>query len=106
MIIESNWGCGESVVSGKVTPDHFETSKTGQYKVTSKKLGEKDIIIQGSGSGLLETNASVEQRTSFSLKDTELSDLCEIGGRIEEHYGRAQDIEWAIGKDGKVYVLQ
>ena len=23
MIIESNWGCGESVVSGKVTPDHF-----------------------------------------------------------------------------------
>ncbi|OAD24143.1 phosphoenolpyruvate synthase [Candidatus Thiomargarita nelsonii] len=105
MIVESNWGCGETVVSGRVTPDHFEISKK-PYQVITKNLGKKNILILGSESGALEESTSEEQRKSYSLTDEKLTELCEIGTKIESHYGRPQDIEWALAKDDKIFILQ
>ena len=42
-----------------------------------------------------------------SLSDDEIARLAEIGRRIEAHYGRPQDIEWAIDRQlDELFILQ
>ena len=59
-------------------------------------------------SGEVETvNVTPQKSQIFSLKDEEIEQLAKIGVRIEEHYGRPMDIEWAKdGVDGELYIVQ
>ncbi|MFP3870151.1 MAG: phosphoenolpyruvate synthase, partial [Syntrophobacteria bacterium] len=41
-----------------------------------------------------------------ALTDEEIIRLTEEAKNIEAHYGTAQDIEWAIDEEGKVFILQ
>ncbi len=43
-VIDANWGLGESVVSGQVTPDHFVVDKIGG-SVLESKMGAKQTSI-------------------------------------------------------------
>src|SRR5437868_6309037 len=48
-----------------------------------------------------------DDRRRFSLTDAEVEELARYALTIEEHYGRAMDIEWGRdGVDGKLYILQ
>src|SRR5207302_8718173 len=51
------------------------------------------------------TGAVLERRGDI-LGDAELRELAALGARIEEHFGRPQDIEWAIDADGKIWIVQ
>jgi len=77
--IEAVRGLGEQLVSGAVNPDHF---------VVDTRSGE------------------VLERRGDTLTDAQLRDLAAIGARIEEHFGRPQDIEWAIDRMGKLWIVQ
>jgi pyruvate,water dikinase len=39
------------------------------------------------------------------LSDDEIRQLAELGRKVEQHYGRPQDVEWSIA-DGKIYLVQ
>ena len=48
-----------------------------------------------------------EESLKFSLNDGQIEELAQYAMKIEEHYGRAMDIEWALdGSDGKIYIVQ
>src|SRR5205085_4454521 len=48
-----------------------------------------------------------EQRNRYSLSDADVTELAQYALVIEQHYGRAMDIEWGKdGVDGKLYILQ
>jgi pyruvate,water dikinase len=81
MIVEAVFGLGEQVVSGEVTPDHYVVDRGGNPK----------RVQLASGSGV--------------LGDAELSELATLGRRLEEHFGRPQDVEWAV-EGGRIYLLQ
>jgi len=106
MLIESNWGCGETVVSGKATPDHFILSKNSPHSVIETLRGDKETIMKGSPDGFIEFEPTEEQRSSLSLEPVELQQLCELGNRIEGHFGFPCDIEWAIDEEGTIFILQ
>lgn len=106
IMVESNWGCGETVVSGKATPDRFVISKNQPYTILEKIPGEKEVFLQGSESGPITKETPLLQQKDFSLKDRELRRLCEIGNKIESHFGAPQDIEWALTGDGEIFILQ
>ncbi len=100
MSIEASWGLGEAVVSGKVTPDRFHvTFDTGA--VVSKHAGDKTLKITVHG----EETVAESQRRTLCLTDNELSQLAELGRRVEQFYGDPRDIEWAL-HDGHFHVLQ
>lgn len=104
--IEATWGLGSAVVSGEVTPDRFVIGKiTGEISVRS--ISDKHVRHQPSaGGGIAETETPAELRRAPCLSDDELATLRDIGRSVERHYGRPQDIEWAIDREGKVLLLQ
>ncbi len=106
MVVESSWGCGESVVAGKVTPDHFVVSREAPYPLLEKLPGHKETLLRGGESGPVEEGTSEDQKANDSLTGEELSRLCGIGKEIEAFFGQPQDIEWALAHDGGIFILQ
>ena len=105
MMVNASYGLGESIVSGRVTPDTFLISKTGPL-VLERRLGSKETqTVTGPGGLTVEAEVGEELRNSFCLEETELQELLGLGMRVESHYGRPQDIEWAIAGE-KLFLLQ
>jgi pyruvate, water dikinase len=104
--VEAAWGLGSAVVSGEVTPDHFVIGKiTGQISV--RDISDKHIQdVPAESGGIKHIETPEELRRAPSINDEELEALAEIGRKVERHYGKPQDIEWAIDRSGEILLLQ
>jgi pyruvate,water dikinase len=78
VVVNAVHGIGDSVTAGAVTPEEWLV--TGDVATASR------------------TNAGV-------LAASQAVELARLVRRVEGHFGRPQDVEWAIGEDGPV-VLQ
>jgi pyruvate, water dikinase len=104
VVIEANWGLGESVVAGLVTPDRFRISREGA--VLERTSGMKDIAIRIlPEAGTQETDVSAECVHALCLDDTQLRELHTLAMRCEKTFGGTQDLEWAFA-GGTLYLLQ
>ncbi len=111
IVIDSNFGFGESVVSGEVTPDNFVVNKV-TMDIIKKTISRKEVYYTVDA----QTHASIcrdipaERQTAQSTIDDDIIELAKMGKVIEKHYGQPQDIEWAVDKDmpttGNVFILQ
>jgi pyruvate,water dikinase len=115
VLITASYGLGETVVQGAVNPDeiyvHKPTLAAGRPGVLRRNLGGKAIRMvyadPGSGSPVRTEDVPEAQRLRFCINDEEAMELARQAVRIEEHYGRPMDIEWAKdGYDGGLYVVQ
>ena len=109
IVIEGSWGIGEAIVQGKVTPDRFKVDKR-TLKIVEKKISQKKIMMTRDPSkvGELKTiELSDEEATKPCLSEEQVIELAKLGLKIEELYGRPQDIEWAIhSRNNKIYIVQ
>jgi pyruvate,water dikinase len=111
IVIDSNFGFGESVVSGEVTPDNFVVNKV-TLDILERTISKKEMCYTVD----LKTQKSqaveipIERQRVQSLIDDEITELAWMGKKIEKHYGRAMDIEWAVDKNlpvgGNIFILQ
>ena len=115
VFITSAYGLGETVVQGSVNPDEFYVHKptlvSGKPAILSRNLGSKAIKMiyaeAKSSSPVTTTEVNPEDRIKFSLNDSQIEELAQYAIKIESHYGRAMDIEWALdGNDSKLYIVQ
>jgi pyruvate,water dikinase len=100
IVIEANWGLGESVVSGSVTPDLYILDKH-TLKIVEKRIAKKTVeYIRDSATGkTIQGIVPAARQEQPCLNEQEVNRLTEIALRIEHHYGRAQDIEFSIDQD-------
>jgi len=103
LLINANWGQGESVVAGSASPDQFVIDKI-EGRVIGKELGRKQSSIW------LDPDGGMRERfghrcAEFTLDDEKLAELTEVIGRIEALFERPIDVEWAYA-DGRLHVLQ
>jgi len=98
MIIEANWGLGESVVGGEAMPDVFILDKEN-LAVTEKKLGSKKKYIIFQDLGVVEKETPPEKMTAFCLSEAEAGEIGRLGKLLEAHFDVPQDTEWAIDED-------
>jgi pyruvate,water dikinase len=104
IIIEAVWGLGEGIVSGQITPDRYLLSR--EFKLIEKEIVEKKIAITKNSEGKQEIVKLKESRSKQQvLTDSEIRKLAEFAIKLEEHYKKPQDIEFAIGDD-EVYIVQ
>ncbi len=104
-VIDASPGLGEAVVSGAVNPDHFVLdSATGQ--ILERRIGDKGLLIRALPGGGTERVAQADAGSAPSLNDAQLAALELLGRRAEVHFGSPQDLEWAIGQDGAVWLTQ
>ncbi|MEY4883263.1 MAG: hypothetical protein RIS34_1117 [Pseudomonadota bacterium] len=123
VFITSSYGLGETVVQGAVNPDEFYVHKpmlrAGHRALIRRSLGSKLIqmefttpqekAVDGPLKGKLvkTTDVPTEMRNRYSLSDADVEKLAAYALVIEQHYGRAMDIEWGKdGVDGELYILQ
>ena len=112
ILINSIWGLGENVVSGRVNADEFfifkPTLKNGINTILKRSLGsKKEKMLYSEDTRTLNVVTTKEEQESFSINDDEVIELAKQALLIEEHYKRPMDIEWAKdGNDSKLYIVQ
>ncbi len=102
ILIEANWGLGETVVSGLAQPDTLVLDRaTGAVK--SCVIADKQVWLQP---GVHEARPLPDaKRKAGCLNSREVHALWKLGLKVMDHFASPQDIEWAI-VDGRVYLLQ
>jgi pyruvate,water dikinase len=111
IVIDSNFGFGESVVSGEVTPDHFVVNKV-TLDIIARTISHKQLCytVDPKTQTSRAIEVPLERQNVQSLIDDEITELAWMGKQIEKHYGRPMDIEWAVDKDlpsgGNIFILQ
>ncbi|CAF1613405.1 unnamed protein product, partial [Rotaria sordida] len=109
VVIDSTYGLGEALVSGLVTPDHYEIlfDKYENVEIRVKNIGEKSIHIIGKSDGGTETLVTVDNNKKIeALSDQYIIQLAKLAKQVEKSYNyQPQDLEWSFTK-GKLYILQ
>ena len=115
-LIESNFGLGESLMSGQINPDQYFVQKLikkgkERFKIISKKIGDKHYATypndRQKGDGVNSVLLTEHERAESSLSDDIIFKLAKIGMSIENLFGnKPQDIEWAIDSDNHIWLLQ
>jgi len=116
LIVEANWGFGESVVSGHVTPDYWAVERGGG-RILEHRVGAKHVwSVLGNaspgatslanaagdaarGSGVVLAALPAELAQTSCLAEHEVRYICRQAAAIEAAEGVPQDVEWAIARD-------
>jgi pyruvate, water dikinase len=98
--VEVAYGLGQPIVSGEVTPDQFIVNKKSG-KIVYKYISTQTWQFTLSG----KVPISKAHQNKQKLSDKFVKDIAQLGIKIENHYGRPQDIEWGM-EDGKLYIVQ
>lgn len=104
MIIEAIFGLGEYIVSGKVTPDHYEIDKKS-FLILKKQTAYQKIKLVKKGKENQEIKLTKKEGEKQKLTDEEILKIAITINEIEKHYYFPQDIEWAIEGDN-LYIVQ
>jgi rifampicin phosphotransferase len=102
-VINANFGLGESVVGGQVTPDQYIIDKTN-LKILEKKLGTKEstIILSKTGGVIAEKIIGSEQ---FCLSDNQIMEITNMAKKIETVFNKPMDLEWTFANNN-LFLLQ
>ncbi|MDT4331256.1 phosphoenolpyruvate synthase [Methylomonas sp. MED-D] len=115
VFITGAYGLGENVVQGAVDPDEFYVHKPtfaqGYRAVLRRNLGAKKIKMVYSDGRTREPVRNIatanDERRRYCIADAEVLELADYAIKIENHYGRPMDMEWAKdGLDGCLYIVQ
>ena len=102
IVVDASPGLGEAVVAGRVTPEHYVLDRTG--KALSFAPGGREVVISAAEGGGTQENPGAPG-TGPGLAADQLAELARLGQRAQQHFGRPQDIEWAVS-GGLLYMLQ
>ena len=102
IVVDAAAGLGEAVVSGIVTPDHYLLDDSGRQR--EFRPGHAEVVIRRDAGGGVREDVAVASDSPL-LDPVRLKELAGFARAAEEHFGRPQDMEWAIA-DGRVHILQ
>ena len=116
IFITSAYGLGETVVQGSVNPDEFyvykPSLKNNDHAILRRNIGSKKQKMIFTKTTSYETSTQlidvdIEEQNKFSITDKEITLIAEMGLKIEKHYAKPMDIEWAKdGVSGEIYIVQ
>ncbi|MBU4343185.1 MAG: hypothetical protein KKG21_04170, partial [Candidatus Omnitrophica bacterium] len=109
--VSANYGLGESVVSGQVTPDSWLVDKEGNHRIVRKRLGEKAKAVYFAEEGVSWIDIDEERRKEYVFSDEKVREIAAKIKTIEDYYKKAHgwqfvDIEYAVDDKGRLYFLQ
>jgi pyruvate, water dikinase len=104
-VIEASWGLGEIVVSGMVTPDRYRLDRSGI--LVEATPGHKDMKLgYGEAGGTFEVRVPDDLHAALCLRTPHLQALVALAQQCHRIWGDALDIEWAVGQDNGIHLLQ
>jgi pyruvate,water dikinase len=120
IIINSIYGLGENIVQGRVTPDEWVVFKPTLMNenlnpILKRRCGMKEftlvytdaLIPSSAEKTIVNTETPEHKRKQFSLNDSDVITLSQWCLKIEKHYQKPMDIEWAKdGLNNQLYIVQ
>ncbi len=104
IIMEAVFGLGEGIVSGKIKPDHYVINP--DLDIVEKKIADKKVAIVRQADGEEKTvTLTPEKSKQQVMSDAEIKSLAYTVQKIEEHYKKPQDIEFAV-ETGRIFIVQ
>lgn len=104
--VHAVWGLGKSLVDGQCDPDVFYVNR-GTMEIESRHIAAKTTrLVMAPGGGTVVESIPPSEQTQPALTDSLVIQLARYGVIIETHYNKPQDIEWAIDRDGNLFLLQ
>jgi pyruvate,water dikinase len=97
VVVEGNWGLGESVVSGEVNPDHFLVDK--ETRDIESTINEKTKMVVYRSSGTATTDVPGDMQNQACLSKEELLEIVRVSLDVEKHFNTPQDMEWVVDFD-------
>ncbi len=104
LVIEAVWGLGETIVQGKVTPDHYLIN-IENLKIIKREVVQQTIQMTKAKNNKVMTRVPKDLQKIQKLNSLQIVNLAKIGVEIQKHYFYPQDIEWALEK-GVLYIVQ
>jgi len=105
MVIEAGYGFGEAVVLGAITPDRYLVDKKTLQIVNREINQQKWKIVGNFKGGDKHVAVPANKQKTQKITDEQIIELAKIGLKIEKHYGKPQDTEWAI-ENGEIFFVQ
>ena len=120
VIINGCWGLGENIVQGTITPDEWMVFKPTLENpdlnpILKKQCGRKEFTMiysdksesTAADNTIVNIDTPSEKQNQFSLNNKEVIQLSQWCYKIEKHYKKAMDIEWAKdGLNNQLYIVQ
>ncbi|MFX1480492.1 MAG: phosphoenolpyruvate synthase, partial [Promethearchaeota archaeon] len=112
VVIRGTWGLGELIVQGVEKGDEFIVFKhdPNGLRIIRRELVKKEkMMIFSEGTEKIGTEVVLvpeDQQLEYCLTEKQVLTLADYAQKIRAHYGRRMDIEWAVGNNGKVYIVQ
>jgi pyruvate,water dikinase len=100
MLVEASWGLGESVVSGRVTPDRYHLDHDSGVLI-ERHVHTKAVMVTAAG----ECAVPAAKQNQPCLDAAQLAALAELARKVEDFYGAPRDVEWAWA-EGRFWLLQ
>ncbi len=104
IIIEAGFGLGETVVSGSITPDNYVINKK-QMTLENKKINKQEWMLIKEGKENIRVDLGETKARTQKMVDEKIIELAKIGQKIENHYKKGMDIEWAMEKN-ELFIVQ
>jgi len=107
LIINAAWGLGKSVVEGQTDADLYFIKKGLGPEIIGITTGRKEFMtINLKKGGTEKVNTPDKMIARPCLATEQAIELTRQSVSIEKHFRKPQDIEWAIDRDGKIFILQ
>ena len=104
IIIEAVCGLGDGIVSGSIKPDRYVVDRNFEIKKTTI-LEKKVAFVRDSGGDFKTVPLTASMSSRQVLETVEIKKLAQFALKLEEHYGKPQDIEFAISGH-EIFLLQ
>jgi len=96
VIVEGNWGLGESVVSGEVNPDQFIVDKSDGTVESTVNRKTKMVVYHDGGTVTAQIPAEIQEKPCVDPE--ELKEIVRIAKQVEDHFQTPQDMEWVLDR--------
>ena len=104
IVIETIWGLGEYIVQGMVTPDQYLVDKSN-WEIKFENHVPQDIQLIRFEDGNKKMPVPKYKQKKTKVDHAMVIKIAKTAQKLHNHYGRAQDIEFAIEKN-KLYIVQ
>lgn len=106
MVINSIYGLGSNLVNGMISPDILHITREKKEVIFAKSSSKPVRLIVNAKGEIEEVPIAEPEQSHLSLKIDAARTLAEYALIIEKHFGRPQDIEWALDESGNLFLLQ
>ncbi|MBP6989667.1 phosphoenolpyruvate synthase, partial [Candidatus Shapirobacteria bacterium] len=104
IVVETIWGLGEYIVQGIVTPDQYLIDK-GNWDIKYQNHVTQTVQLTRFEDGNKKLSVPKYKQNKSKITDSMAIKIAKLSQKLHNHYGKAQDIEFAIEKN-KLYFVQ